>query len=52
MNIASVTFQIIDGNYINIKNIYAGIAFETMQFENSMFSKVELIGSKLYECTF
>lgn len=49
MNIASVTFQIMDGNYINIKNIYADIAFETMQFENSMFSKVELIGSKLYE---
>lgn len=52
MNKAVVTFQIMDGNYINIKNIYAGIAFETIQFENSMFSKVELIGGKLYECRY
>ena len=52
MRKASVVFQIMDGNYINIKNIYACIDFETMQFENSMFSKVELIGSKLYECRY
>ena len=48
MRKASVVFQIMDGNYINIKNIYGDIPIETMQFENSMFSKVELIGVKLY----
>lgn len=52
VNKAVVTFQIMDGNYINIKNVYVGIAFETMQFENSMFSKVELIGGNLYECRY
>lgn len=48
MRKASVVFQIMDGNYINIKNIYGDIPIETMQFENSTFSKVELIGVKLY----
>ena len=52
MNKASVVFLIVN-DYINIKDIYndifkEDIPIETMQFENSMFSKVELIGSKLY----
>ena len=52
MNKASVVFLIVN-DYINIKDIYKDIfkediPIETMQFENSMFSKVELTGSKLY----
>ena len=48
MKIAYVIFEFVN-DYINIKDIYKeDIPIETMQFENSMFSKVELIGSKLY----
>ena len=47
MNKAVVTFQIRD-NYTKNPGIYKDISIESMQFENSMFSKIELIGGKLY----
>ena len=53
MNRAVVVFQIMDDEYyISNKNIYSGIAIETMQFENSMFSKAKLVGAKLYVCRY
>ena len=56
MNKASVVLQIVN-DYINIKDIYKDIfkediPIETIQFENSMFSKVELVGSKIYACRY
>ena len=47
MNKAVVTFQIRD-NYTKNPGIYKDISTESMQFENSMFSKIELTGTKLY----
>ena len=47
MNKAVVTFQIRD-NYTKNPGIYKDISIESMQFENSMFSKIELTGTKLY----
>ena len=53
MNKAVVTFQIID-DFINIKNMYINIfkediPIETMEFPNSLFSKVDLVGIKMYD---
>ena len=47
MNKAAVTFQVMDNN-IKTPCIYKGMPIETVEFENSMFSKIEFIGSKLY----
>ena len=47
MNKAVVTFQIKD-NYTKNPGIYKDISIEAIQFENSMFSKIELTGAKLY----
>ena len=47
MNKAVVTFQIKD-NYTKNPGIYKNISIESIQFENSIFSKIELTGSKLY----
>lgn len=47
MNKAVVTFQIKD-NYTKNPGIYKDISIESIQFENSMFSKIELTGAKLY----
>ena len=47
MNKAVVTFQVMDNN-IKTPCVYKGMPIEAVEFENSMFSKIELIGSKLY----
>ena len=47
MNKAVVTFHIKD-NYTKNPGIYKDISIESIQFENSMFSKIELTGAKLY----
>ena len=47
MNKAAVTFHIRD-NYTKNPGIYKDISIESIQFENSMFSKIELTGAKLY----
>ena len=51
MNKADVTFYIRD-NYTKNPGIYKDISIESIQFENSMFSKIELTGSKLYGCRY
>ena len=52
MNKADVIFRIRD-NYTKNPGIYKDISIdESIQFENSMFSKIELTGSKLYGCRY
>ena len=53
MNKAIVIFQIMD-DFINIKNMYINIfkediPIETIEFPNSLFSKVDLVGIKMYD---
>ena len=53
MNKAIITFQIID-DFIDIKNMYINIFKEnipigTMEFPNSLFSKADLVGIKMYD---
>lgn len=51
MNKTDVIFHIRD-NYTKNPGIYKDISIEPIQFENSMFSKIELTGSKLYGCRY